>query len=86
MTSVTCFKAISCEVNSDNGILDCSLSVAGVGAGQALNASHSAPTFFPQLPVHFGSLVGEESFIGCIADLATNGNTEGFRSELVLVS
>lgn len=67
-------------------MLSCSLSVSGVGAGQTLDAPHTGPTFFPQLPLVFGSITEgleeRESFIGCIDDLATNGNTQGFRLEI----
>ena len=67
----------------DTNVLTCSLSVAGVTVPQTVQAAHISPIFFPQLPLEFGSIAEEmeqrDSFIGCIADLATNGNTQGFR-------
>ena len=66
-------------------MLSCSLSVDGTTSGETASASHTSPIFFPQLPLVFGRIEEEEgleereSFIGCIADLAANGDPVGFR-------
>lgn len=61
--------------------LKCSLSVNGLPSGEELEATHISPVFSPQLPLVFGRVEDEEmeSFIGCISELATNGDTAGFR-------
>ena len=76
-------QAIGCAVDGNRMLLSCSLSVNGIASGEQLQSTHVQPTFFPQLPLHFGRIVregelGEESFIGCISNLAINGVTEGF--------
>lgn len=62
------------------------MSVNGSTAtGQPLEVTYNQPIFFPQLPLQFGviddDVTGEhrDSFVGCISNLATNGDTAGFR-------
>lgn len=75
-------QAIGCAVDGNRMLLSCSLSVDGVTSGEQLQSTHIQPIFFPQLPLHFGRIESElgedESFIGCISNLAINGVTGGF--------
>jgi hypothetical protein len=56
--------------------------VDGIASEEVLQSPYSQPIFFPELPLRFGRIgdgsVGEESFIGCISNLAINGETAGF--------
>lgn len=67
-------------------LLSCWLSVNGTTvAGESLEVTYDQPIFFPQLPLQFGATDDDESgdqrdsFVGCISNLATNGDTSGFR-------
>ena len=72
-----------------NESLSCSLSVGEPPLeGVKVRVPYSVgPTFFPSLPLYFGALSDDtvtdaakiESFVGCIQDLAINGDSRGFR-------
>ncbi len=70
-------QAINCTV--DELTLSCFLSVDGITSGSILRAAYMGQAFFPQIPLLFGETEEERSFIGCISDLATNGESTGFR-------
>lgn len=78
-------QAISCALDTDLTLLSCSLSVNRIMSGEQLQVSHIQPIFVPTLPLQFGRIEGKpeederQSFIGCVADLAINGVTSGFR-------
>ena len=79
---IICMQEISCAIESDREMMVCSLSSNGMSSGQ-LEVSYAEPTFFPRVPISFGMIGSEESemmsFIGCISDLAINGDSSGFR-------